>query len=814
MANFSDSKPSQTAKAQPRRDAQRVRSGLPRLLEKLRAWAGWPSSATQPARASADGYAALFLHAPSPIFIHDEGLIIHTNAAAAELFGYASADSMAGLQIQALCQDEATRQLFEERVALSRTMVLGDRLPVVRFRLQHRDGHDVHVRAVSSKELWHGRAVIIAHFLDDSATVRAESALRESESLFEGVFNASPFAICVSEPDTGRLNRVNAAFCEMIGRKAEDVLGRSTIEFGLWEGGAEQRNRVLQSLRQSGDRPFFSAELKRGDGELITVHGGTAFVGESGHAQLLFIGSDITDQLRKQAELEAVMANAPVAIMVTEGPIIRSASPRLRDISGVPGLQPEGLHVRHMWRDVGDYEAVWALARQQLSATGRVEMVRAHTRPDGSTIQLRVEGSPLRSARPGDRAMVWILSDVTAEMEAFRAREVAEASSRAKGSFLAVMSHELRTPLNGILGLAELARARDTKAAERKEYLHQLADCAHSLAEILNDILDLSKIEAGRMEINPEAVNLNDFFARLQSAYTSLAEARGLELRFWVDPNLPRAVFLDPVRLRQIIANYLGNALKFTPHGQIELLATTSNARVRIEVRDSGIGIPEELLPRLFSPFEQASNTSRSRAAGTGLGLAICKQLARLMGGEVGAQPNPEGGSVFWVDLPLERPDAHAVARAQEQQQAVDVELNGVRVLLAEDNEINALITMRALASAGATAHRVADGKAAVEAAEEAYATGQPYVVVLMDVQMPVMDGLQATRELRMRACGSGLRIVALTAGALSEQREECRMAGMDAHLTKPLHRERLLAEVLLQSKLSRIGPAASELSF
>lgn len=814
MVNFSDPSPPTRGSPLVDREAEPARSGLSRFLDRLQFWKP-PLSLRQDRRdLLPEGRSALFLKSPSPIFIHEEGLILQTNASAATLFGHPSAESMVGLHLQSLFHDADSLRLFEQRVVLARQLTLGESLPIVRFRLLHRLGHDVYVRAVSTKDHWEGREVIIAHYLDETAAVEAESALRESEALFEGVFNASPFAICVSEPDTGRLFRVNAAYCEMIGRRAEEILGRTTTELGLWPGGVDQRDRVVQSLRNPGDRVFFPETLRRSDGEVITVHGSTAFVGDPEHPQLLFIGTDITDQLRKQAELEAVMAHAPVAIMVTEGAIIRSASPRLRELAGLPDLQPEGLHVSAMWRTPEAYEIVLSQARRQLSESGRVELVRPHTRPDGSTIQLRVEGSPLRHTGPGQRAMVWILSDITTEMDAFRAREVAEASSQAKSSFLAVMSHELRTPLNGILGLADLARARDTKAAERKEYLNQLADCAHSLADILNDILDLSKIEAGRMEVNPEAVVLKDFFSRLQSTYTSLAEARGLELRFWIDPNLPRAIYIDPVRLRQILANYLGNALKFTPSGLIELLATATDDRLRIEVRDSGIGIPEELRPRLFTPFEQARDTSRSRTAGTGLGLAICHQLARLMGGEVGVDSNPEGGSQFWVSLPLARPDAHAIARAQEQQQAVDIDLSGVRVLLAEDNEINALITMRALGSAHAAAHRVADGQAAVDAVEEAYAAGQPYAVVLMDVQMPVMDGLQATRELRMRACGADLRIIALTAGALAEQREECRLAGMDAHLTKPLHRDRLLAEVLLQSKLAYRGSAAGELGF
>lgn len=747
----------------------------------------------------ADSRSGLFVHAPHAILVHRDGVVIEANPAAARLFGYPDAGQLQGLDLRDFCADVVVRGLFEKRLTSAMSLAVGDCLPTARYRLRSRKGHPVHVRVNTTRDRWNGEIAFVTHYQDETTSVETQQALDESESLLRAVFEASPFAISVSDAETGQLQMVNRAYGEIVGRSVKELLGRRTVDLGLWVGGTSQRSKVLQALRDSGRHVFVSEGYRRADGQVIHIEGGATLFGDPAQPQLLFIGTDVTADRRRQSELEAMMAHAPVAIMVTEGADIRSASPRLAELTGRPGLRHEHVKVTDLWGGDVAYDEIRSEARRQLDANGRVELVRPLTRPDGSTIQLRVQGATLRQENETKRSMVWILSDITAETEAFRAREAAEAASQAKTAFLAMMSHELRTPLNGILGLAELARARDTSTAERREVLNQLADCANSLADILNDILDLSKIEAGRLDINPEAVNLRDLFARLQSTYTPLAEARGLELCVSVAAEVPGTVLVDPVRLRQILANFLGNALKFTPKGQIELRANRTDSDLRLEVRDTGVGISEELLPRLFKPFEQARDTSRSRTAGTGLGLAICHQLAELMQGHVGVEAQPSGGSCFWIQLPLRRPDAQAVARAQAHKTRQVVSLEGVRVLLAEDNEINALITMRALDGAGAIAHRVADGQAAVDEVVAAHADGRPYAVVLMDVQMPRLDGLQATRILRQHAGGAGLRIVALTAGALTEQREECQRAGMDAHLTKPLHRDRLLAEVLRQ---------------
>ena len=627
------------------------------------------------------------------------------------------------------------------------------------------------------------------------------------------LFRASPTPILVHR--NGRILAANPAAASLLGYAEPRDLSGLALEsvatneraLALLRMGLRTDAAATPSTPSHPQQPLRYALKHRLGHEVPVSEIGAPGVWEGESAVFAHLMEESRPAQARRAALEALMGHAPVCMLITEGMRIRCASPKLLELAGKPDLQPMGLEVHEIWGDATAFHEIHEELNRQLITQTQAELVRPHTRPDGSTIQLRLQVSRLESEGSTGNARIWVLSDITAEMQAFRAREVAEASTQAKSAFLAVMSHELRTPLNGILGLADLARARDTKAAERKEYLSQLADCAHSLADILNDILDLSKIEAGRMEIEPQAISLSDFFARIRSTYTSLAEARGLELQVSIGPGLPRSILIDPVRLRQIVANYLGNALKFTPSGRIELEASRQGDFLRIEVRDTGLGVPDEMLPRLFTPFEQARSTTRNRPAGTGLGLSICHHLARLMEGQVGAANRPEGGSLFWAEIPLKRPDAHAVAKAQDALERQDVDLSGVKVLLAEDNEINALITMRALTSAGAQAERVADGQAAVTAVESAHVAGQPFAVVLMDVQMPVMDGVQATRALRLQASGDGLRVVALTAGALAEQREECRLAGMDAYLTKPLHRDRLLAEVLLQSKLASNGP-------
>jgi CheY-like chemotaxis protein/anti-sigma regulatory factor (Ser/Thr protein kinase) len=306
-------------------------------------------------------------------------------------------------------------------------------------------------------------------------------------------------------------------------------------------------------------------------------------------------------------------------------------------------------------------------------------------------------------------------------------------------------------------------------------------------------MLDLSKVEAGRLELEITAFDLGALLRALVQTFAPQADARGLVLAAEIDAAAAGPVTGDPLRLRQVVGNFLSNALKFTARGEVRLAARRPGGGfgVRIEVHDTGPGIEPQVRQRLFRPFSQADESTTRRFGGTGLGLSICRELATLMGGEVGVDSEPGRGSLFWVDLPL--PPATLPAAPVP---AGDGSLQGRRVLMVEDNLVNMLVAVAMLERWGVEVVQAAHGAEAVQAVREALDAGSPFDVVLMDVQMPVMSGYEATRILRALP-GPRLPIVALTAAALVSEREAALAAGMDDFLTKPIEGERLRATLL-----------------
>jgi CheY-like chemotaxis protein len=378
-----------------------------------------------------------------------------------------------------------------------------------------------------------------------------------------------------------------------------------------------------------------------------------------------------------------------------------------------------------------------------------------------------------------------------------KARDDAEAASRAKSAFLANTSHELRTPLNGLVGLTRLARQPDIDDAQRSHYLEQISDSAETLSAIINDILDLSKIEAGKLHVETLAFDLHGLVQTLQRGYAMLADARGLNFSADIGPDVPRHVMGDPVRVRQILGNYLSNALKFTPHGSVRLLVRqVRHGLLRFEVHDTGPGIEPAVQERLFQPFTQADQSTTRRFGGTGLGLSICHELASLMGGTVGVHSWVGTGSCFWAELPLEATDAHEI-RSGFGLLDTTGPLAGARVLLVEDNPVNMMIGVALLEQWGVKVTQATHGRDAIEAVERAVAIGHPFDAVLMDVQMPEMSGHEATRLLRERHDARELPIIALTAAALVSERDEALAAGMNDFLTKPIDAQRLRRTLL-----------------
>jgi CheY-like chemotaxis protein/two-component sensor histidine kinase len=355
------------------------------------------------------------------------------------------------------------------------------------------------------------------------------------------------------------------------------------------------------------------------------------------------------------------------------------------------------------------------------------------------------------------------------------------------------MSHEIRTPLNGVLGLARLALEESFDAPRLRQYLEGIVESAGALSELITDVLDLSKIEAGKLSIQRADFDLHDLLRSIERSFRELASAKSVELHFTIDPGVPLRVTSDRVRLRQIVSNLLSNAIKFTPRGSVHLQATmTPDGLVRLAVADTGIGVEAAVLEQLFRPFVQADESTTRQYGGTGLGLFICRALAHALGGRVGAESAPGRGSTFWAELPLQVAQPLAAdAEVSPPLTPEDMDLSGMRVLLVEDNPTNTLIASAMLSRWGAEVCTAQSGREALELIDH---ERRRFDLVLMDLHMPEMSGFDVTRALRVQHSASTLPIVALTAAAFEEDREQCRSVGMNDFVTKPVSAERLRA--------------------
>ncbi|HEY9217249.1 MAG TPA: ATP-binding protein [Phenylobacterium sp.] len=367
--------------------------------------------------------------------------------------------------------------------------------------------------------------------------------------------------------------------------------------------------------------------------------------------------------------------------------------------------------------------------------------------------------------------------------ELVEAKEVADAANVLKSHFLANMSHEIRTPLNGVLAMAEVM-AMDKLPKAQRERLDIIRQSGGLLLAVLNDVLDISKIEAGKLTLLEEDFDLEAAVAPVRDSCRLLAEKKKLKFAFEIAPAAAGAWRTDADRLRQILHNLISNAIKFTSKGQVTVrFDVDASGALVLAITDTGIGIAADKLPTLFDKFVQADTSATREYGGTGLGLAICRELTAMMGGVIDVSSRPGKGSTFTVTLPLERgetPEALAEEAAQSNQDE-----GSLRLLAAEDNETNQQVLSAVMASLGIDVEIVEDGAAAVEAWRKG-----DYDLILMDIQMPVMDGIQAARAIRNAERKEGRRrtpIVALTANALSHQVEEYLAAGMDGHISKPI---------------------------
>jgi PAS domain S-box-containing protein len=519
-----------------------------------------------------------------------------------------------------------------------------------------------------------------------------------------------------------------------------------------------------------------------------------------------------------EARIQAIVDNVVDGIMtVSERGVIQSVNPAVEEIFDYPGDDLIGAGLGMLLARPGDgvesgpedgfLDAL--LATDPADGAGRAHEL-AGVRRSGEVFPLELAVSEVRTAH--DRFFVGVVRDITqrkrAEEEINKARQAAEEASEAKSSVLANVSHEIRTPLNAVIGLSQLVLETDL-SVKQKDYLNNICGASKSLLGLIDDILDFSKVEAGYLELEAIPFRLDEVMATTEAMMQHRLGDKPIDMRFEIAPDVPLDLIGDPLRLGQVLINLTANAIKFTVKGTIRVsvnLAETAADAVglRIAVTDTGIGIDAESQAKLFRPFTQADISTTRKFGGTGLGLAISHNLVHLMGGDIGVDSIVGAGSTFWFTARFRR--APAVGTRQEQMPELPP---GVRILVVDDNDINRQIAREVLVADGAVVDLAEDGVEAVEKVS----SGQ-FDAVLMDLQMPEMDGFEATRRIRADARFKSLPIIAMTAHALVSEREKCIAVGMNEHLTKPIDPPRVIsviADLLGQRVAGAVRPPSGD---
>ena len=640
----------------------------------------------------------------------------------------------------------------------------------------------------------------------------ALAAARASESLFRGIVEAVDDLIFRTDVE-GRFTYVSHSAAEVLGFDEEDLRGRRLLELVRLDY-REQARRFYEDQRQQGiPNSYCEFPMTARDGQDVWVGQRVQLVTEDGRfLGLQALARNITERKRAEQALEhereqlrQIVTHAPVAMAMLDrdGRHVAHSSRWLRYLAAA-GPSLVGRTLDELWPAMP--ERYRDVLRRALAGEVVSEPEDTVERDDGSRVFLRWTVHPWRDAKGEVAGVVLVAQSIDVLV---RARQAALEASRLKSEFVANMSHEIRTPMNGVIGMTRLLL--DTPlTSEQREYAEVIDHSGRALLEIINDILDFSKIEAGRLELEVADFDLRRAVREVLGSFAEAAHARGLELLCLIRHDVPSALRGDPGRLRQVLTNLVGNAVKFTEKGEVVLRVTLEDAEeetalVRFEVRDTGIGIDPALKARLFQSFAQADGSASRKYGGTGLGLAISKRLVSLMGGSIDVESRPGHGSTFRFNVRFARQTA-GVPR----EPVAPARLAGRRVLVVDDNATNRQILKQQLGYWGMKVSVVDGGAKALAALRQAAAAAAAFDLAILDMRMPEMDGLQLARAIKTIGSLEPLRLVLLTSFGQRGHGAEAARIGISAYLTKPVDEADLydcLVEVLGEARARSAQP-------